>query len=476
MFCIYCGHPVGGADASCSNCGKRVSPELRAAESPTNEIFAGTQNRALRPWSRIGLGLFCSILLLVLLLVADATSRRAPHSPTTAGPARFDPMRVAPSVLTLYCYDEAGRLIGQASGFVIRQDGIAVTNWHVAKHAQSMSALGGDGRRYKITNFFNADPGADLVLLQLANFEATSLTEAAPLKIADAHVPQGQRVFTMSSPRGLAKTVSRGLLATTWSIESQQLLVITAPTWRGSSGGPVFNSAGEVVGVIRGGVPGRNVNFAISIDTAVRLLNAPATPVAMAPSSQNRVAAPGRDELLERGRTAYNARKYSIAAEYLERVLATRPGSADALFTLALCHLALGNSAPAHEYLQRFLEVAGRNDTRVPFAQDWISKYAAFRTANAGVDIPLDSTSSDIAIPAPISADLPSHNAAFTSDPNLIPVSIDGLTSGDVLMLLGDPSLTRTDSDGVTTWFYDMGSGTLRVFFLSDRASLKRPR
>ena len=159
----------------------------------------------------------------------------------------------------------------------------------------------------KITKFFNADPGADLVLLQLANFEATSLTEAAPLKIADAHVPQGQRVFTMSSPRGLAKTVSRGLLATTWSIESQQLLVITAPIWRGSSGGPVFNSAGEVVGVIRGGVPGRKMSFAISIDTAVRLLNAPVTTVVERPRHQNRVAARRPDELYARGYAAYRA-------------------------------------------------------------------------------------------------------------------------------------------------------------------------
>ena len=476
MFCIYCGCPGSTTDASCSNCGRPVPPELRAAQPASSEIPADKQTRVRDPWLWADLAMFCPVLILVLV-VAGATSNRATHSPATAGPARFDPMRVAPSVLTLFCYNDAGRLIGQASGFVIRRDGVAVTNWHVAKHAQSMSALGGDGHRYEITKFFNADPGADLVLLQLANYEATSLTTAAPLKIADARVPQGQRVFTVSSPRGLAKTVSRGLLATTWSIESQQLLVITAPTWHGSSGGPVFNSAGEVVGVISGGIPGKNMNFAIPIDTVVRLLNAPATRVTMAPSSQNRVAAPVRhDELLERGRTAYNAQKYSIAAEYLERVLATRPGSADALFTLALCHLGLGNPAPAREYLQRFLEVAGRNDTRVPFAQDSISRYAASRTANAGVDIPLDSTSSNIAIPAPVSADLPSDSAALTPDPNLIPVSIDGLTCSDVLMLLGEPSLGRTDPDGVTTWFYDMGSGTLRVFFLSDRASLKRPR
>ncbi len=384
-------------------------------------------------------------------------------------------MRVAPSVLTLYCYDEAGRLIGQASGFVIRQDGIAVTNWHVAKHAQSMSALGGDGRRYKITKFFNADPGADLVLLQLANFEATSLTEAAPLKIADAHVPQGQRVFTMSSPRGLAKTVSRGLLATTWSIESQQLLVITAPIWRGSSGGPVFNSAGEVVGVIRGGVPGRNMSFAISIDTAVRLLNAPVTTVVERPRHQNRVAARRPDELYERGYAAYKKKQYFIAAKYFERVLASRPTASDALYSLALCHLELGNSAAANEYLQRFLEVTDPHDAAVPFAREWLAEYAARLAPNAGADIPVDSTVSSTTTP-PTSLDTPSGSAASTSNPNIIPVSVDGLTSADVLTLLGQPSTFQRGSDGVTTWFYDMGSDTLRVFFLSDRASLKRPR
>jgi len=54
--------------------------------------------------------------------------------------------------------------------------------------------------------------------------------------------------------------------------------------------------------------------------------------------------------------------------------------------------------------------------------------------------------------------------------------SVEGLSTAEVRELLGSPSLQQTDADRITTWYYDTPRGTRRVFFLNDRAYLKRPR
>jgi S1-C subfamily serine protease/outer membrane protein assembly factor BamE (lipoprotein component of BamABCDE complex) len=55
-------------------------------------------------------------------------------------------------------------------------------------------------------------------------------------------------------------------------------------------------------------------------------------------------------------------------------------------------------------------------------------------------------------------------------------VHIEGYTSDQVLRVLGNPSLTQIGTDGGTTWYYDRAEGTLRVYFLNGKASLRRPR
>jgi len=339
-----------------------------------------------------------------------------------------------------------------------------------------MSARSGDGRRYKVARVFNKDAGADLVLFQLANDDGTRVTGVAPLKIATSGVHEGQQVFTVSSPGGLPQTGSRGVLLATRRKQGRSDLLITAPVSPGSSGGPVFNTAGEVVGVITGHIPAHNINLAIPIESGVRLLNAPVSTEVERLRRHTRGGSLGPNELFDRGNAAYEKKHYRIAAGYFERVLASRPTAPEALYNLALCHRELGNSNSANEYFQRFLEAADLNDAAVPFAREWVANYAARRTAVAAIDIPLDSPDPSTTIPPSTSLNTPSRSTVSTSNPHAIPVSIDGMSPFDVRMLLGQPSMTRADPNGVITWFYDMEGETLSVFFLSDRASLDRPR
>jgi tetratricopeptide (TPR) repeat protein len=83
----------------------------------------------------------------------------------------------------------------------------------------------------------------------------------------------GETVFAIGNPEGLEKSISAGIVAANREIDGRSLIQITAPISHGSSGGPVLNSAGEVIGVSVGMLQeGQNLNFAIPIAKVKALL------------------------------------------------------------------------------------------------------------------------------------------------------------------------------------------------------------
>lgn len=479
MFCIHCGRPCAASDAFCSNCGKPVPSELQQTEADVRTASSTTARRGVGIW--LLLGAVCLVALLAVIANWSNTTSPAPAAQSTAPTTAFDPARVRQSVLTLLCYNKAGNLIGQGSGFLMRADGIAITNWHVAKSAYSMSGTGGDGRVYKVSRFINVDSDADLVLLQLTNEDDTPVTGVVPVRVADSRtVAAGQKVFTISAPQGLDQTVSDGLLSAIRSFEGQQYLQISAPVSHGSSGGPVFNSQGEVVGIIKGLLPsGQNLNFAIPIDAAVRLLNAPARgAMAAARSANSNADAPESSDpsaIFNRGYAAFNKQEYAVAARYFEQVLAAKPTETAALFNAALSYLNMGNFGQATDYFQRFLELARPDDDGAPTARKWIAAYAASLVDKSEPAAPAVGSATAPTTPSP-SSPTAATSVSSSAAPTPRAPSIDGLTASQVRQILGNPSLTQIDADGVTTWYYDTNDGTVRVYFWRDRASLRRPR
>lgn len=364
MFCRHCGHPCEPADAFCRLCGGAILVESGpSAPSKPSRIFLWL---ALAGVVAIG-----SVVLAVTVL-----SRRPPttaHSGAEAPASlHFNLATASPSVLTLLCYDKDGQLTAQGSGFVVRRSGIAVTNWHVAEHAATMTATNGSGRVFTVNGYLNVDAGADLVLLQLANTDGSAVTDLAELHFADSRaVAAGQKVFTLSTPQGLAQTLSDGLLSAIRSVKEQQYLQISAPVSHGSSGGPVFNESGEVIGVIRGLLAGgENLNFAIPIDSVVRLLNAPA---AVADQGAPGVTA----STFERGLAAFNEKDYAVAASLFAQEVKANPQASEAAYNAGLAYLNGGDFGTATDYFQRFLALAEPDDDGIPVAKKWIAAYAA---------------------------------------------------------------------------------------------------
>src|SRR5206468_8891735 len=141
----------------------------------------------------------------------------------------------------------------QGSGFVLSRDGLGATNFHVLQDASRAEATLGDGRLYHVLRVHSFDVDRDLVVFQLGRMRAGRLERptglhALPLG-GTSGLRVGDRIATISSPKGLANTVSDGLVSGIREEEGERLIQISAPISPGSSGVPAFDAAGRGVGI-----------------------------------------------------------------------------------------------------------------------------------------------------------------------------------------------------------------------------------
>lgn len=218
---------------------------------------------------RIALGLIC--LVSVLIFGADTA-----HAQTAQQIAK----KAFGSTVLLVMEDSNGQPISLGSGFFVR-DGEIASNLHVIEGAVSGYAkLVSQKKTYNIIGFTAVDPERDLVVLKIS----VSGSPALSLGNSDA-VQVGESVYAVGNPQGLEGTFSQGIVSSIRKVGSDKLLQITAPISPGSSGGPVMNAKGEVIGVsvatFRGG---QNLNFAIPVNYLNTLLGkvGPSKPLAQA--------------------------------------------------------------------------------------------------------------------------------------------------------------------------------------------------
>lgn len=204
-----------------------------------------------------------------------------------AGPVRADdgatqsPQAIArsafPSVALVVMREEGTQKVSQGSGFFVGED-LLVTNYHVIAGSTTgwVRAIGQD-RQIVVAGVVGEDRTRDLAVLKLrdAGGPALPLGRIATLSIAD-------KLYAIGNPQGLEGTFSEGLLSGVRRLDGETMLQITAPISQGSSGGPVFDDHGRVVGVAVGMLKdGQNLNFAIPVDYLSDLLTKLHDPIAL---------------------------------------------------------------------------------------------------------------------------------------------------------------------------------------------------
>ena len=159
---------------------------------------------------------------------------------------------------------------GLGSGFIINPEGYAITNAHVIQGEQRIRATvyeqgETDFRRRVIDDveILAVNNHLDLALIRLKDPDDKPFRSV--YMQADDRLEAGQSVFAIGSPLGLERTLSRGVIATTLrSFEGMTYIQTTTQINPGNSGGPLFNDAGEVIGVTNMKIPfGEGLGFAI---------------------------------------------------------------------------------------------------------------------------------------------------------------------------------------------------------------------
>ena len=140
-----------------------------------------------------------------------------------------------------------GQVTGQGSGFFISPDGYAVTNNHVVDGADKVEVTADDGKVYK-AKVIGTDARTDVALIKVeggSNFPFAKLSDSKP-RIGDW-------VLAVGNPFGLGGTVTAGIVSASGrdigNGPYDDFIQIDAPVNKGNSGGPAFNTEGEVMGV-----------------------------------------------------------------------------------------------------------------------------------------------------------------------------------------------------------------------------------
>ena len=156
-----------------------------------------------------------------------------------------------------------GMQVYQGSGFFIDDKGLAVSNYHVFGNTligEELIKMVDSDKAYKVTEVIAKDEENDFIVFRV------NCDDNNYLKIARDKPDVGEKVFAIGSPRGLENTFSSGEISQ-W--RSDKVMQINVQIDHGSSGGPLINQYGQVVGITSGSFydgSQANLNYAWSID------------------------------------------------------------------------------------------------------------------------------------------------------------------------------------------------------------------
>lgn len=181
-------------------------------------------------------------------------------SPAAAGTERlYD--SVNDSVCTVVAVAQDGSHVSRGSGFILKDSGKLVTNAHVLAGLHAAKARC-SGRLLDLQRIVKFDRDVDLAVADVGEANVPGLTLSA-----DTTIRPGMQIYVFGSPYGLEGTISPGLASGERVIEGRSYIQISAPIGAGSSGGPVTDGQGAVLGITVASLEvGQNINFAIPAD------------------------------------------------------------------------------------------------------------------------------------------------------------------------------------------------------------------
>jgi len=187
---------------------------------------------------------FAAIMLAMFVLLTSSAAAYQPQVIT----AQTCYARSKGSILYVRSYYQSGALKATGSGFIITEDGLAVTAAHVVNNGAKTTVIMQDGTELAVT-IASCDTETDVAVLKLPAGKYASLTlgQAAP--------DGGSLLRAMGFPAKDTLVITEGIVASPeGTISGKTRILVTCDIVNGMSGGPIFNQYGEVVGVVSGSI------------------------------------------------------------------------------------------------------------------------------------------------------------------------------------------------------------------------------
>ena len=264
--------------------------------------------------------------------------------------------KIQPAVVTVIAYDMNNEVASIGTGFFVDKIGELITNHHVLIGKYGAEVRTSDGSTYPVTSILAENKSADLVkvLVDIPSGKFRWL-------LVNGDLPTiAQRVVVVGSPMGLDQTVSEGIVSSIREIPALgHFFQMSAPISPGSSGSPVVDMNGKVLGVATFQYQqGQNLNFAISAKS-VRDLNVEGPGITI--SEWTYRLSQQKPRIAEKlCRTGFN---FSIngqdqkALQFFQKATERDPNDPVAWYGLGYCHAGLKNHDSAIEAYKQAIRV-----------------------------------------------------------------------------------------------------------------------
>jgi len=270
-------------------------------------------------------------------------------------PIRVDPSqdllpelvrRIKPSAVAIETFDARGEKLSRGSGFFIDTDRI-ITNPHVIEGAHRAEVHSSNGTVIPVKGVLAVDAEGDIALLKID----APTPQVRPLPLDKTSPQEGESVVVIGNPLGLEGSVTNGIVSAVRDIPTfGRIIQITAPISSGSSGSPVVNMQGQVIGIATLQVTGgQSVNFAIPSERISQLQASTlmSLPELMAASGRNKRAK--AVQFFRDGLSFLSKDDCEKALPYFEKAVDSDSNYAEAWAQSGFCNEKLGRHAEALE-------------------------------------------------------------------------------------------------------------------------------
>src|SRR5690349_23331383 len=252
--------------------------------------------------------------------------------------------RIKPSAVAIETFDSKGEKLSRGSGFFIDTDRI-VTNRHVLDGAFRAEVHSSTGGEFPVKGVLAVDAEGDLAVLKID----PPTPPIRPLPLDKTSPQEGESVVVIGNPLGLEGSVTNGIVSAVRDIPTfGRIIQITAAICPGSSGSPVVNMQGQVIGIATLQITGgQSVNFAIPSERITQLQ------VASLMSLGELVATTGRNKRAKAVQSFRDGLSFlskddcEKALPYFEKAVEADNSYAEAWAQAGFCNEKLGKHAEA---------------------------------------------------------------------------------------------------------------------------------